>query len=129
MLRLLRVPGTKGQVPTAISMNASFNDVGYNLEHLEGFSICAAVIETVANLAGTLKLQASNNAFLDNTDNNVNPNAVWVDVPSSSVALVSGNTSVFWNVSDCFYEAVRIVWTSTSGQGNIKYYVIAKGQA
>lgn len=129
MLRLLRVPGTKGQDGILVSMNASFNDVPYQLEHMDGYSLCAAVTETVASLAGTLKLQASNNAFLDNTDNNQNPNAVWVDIPSSSVVLTAGSNNQFWNVTDAFYEAFRIVWTRTSGQGNLKYYLIGKGQA
>lgn len=129
MLRLLRVPGTKGQAGTPISMNATFMDRAYNIEHLDGYSICAQVIETVASLAGTLKLQASNNAFMDNTDNQENPNAIWVDVPSTSVALTAGSTNVFWDVSSAFYEAFRVSWTRTTGSGNVTLFIIAKGQA
>jgi hypothetical protein len=82
---------------------------------------------TATALAGTIKLQACNNAFLDNVNSNENPAAVWVDVPSSSTA-VSGATSILWNVSDVFYEAVRIAWTATTGNSTLVYYMIAKGQ-
>jgi hypothetical protein len=108
------------------SMNASFNGDAYHVEYLEGYSICASWTETSATLAGTLKLQASNNGFTDNVNNNENPNAVWVDITGSAIA-VSGSGSQFWNVSDVYYKAFRIVWTRTSGQGTFAAYIHAKG--
>lgn len=108
------------------SMNASFNGASYHVEFLEGYSICAAWTETSATLAGTLKLQASNNAFTDNVNNNENSSATWVDITGSSVA-VSGSGSQFWNVSDVYYKAFRIVWTRTSGEGTFAAFIHAKG--
>jgi hypothetical protein len=107
-------------------MNASFNGAAYHMEHLDGYSICASWTETSATLAGTLKLQASNNAFTDNVNNNEDANSVWVDVTGSAVA-VSGSGSQFWNVSDVYYKAFRIVWTRASGQGSFTAYIHAKG--
>lgn len=108
------------------SMNASFDSNAFHLETLEGYSICAAWTETSATLAGTLKLQASNDAFTDNTNNQEKSGATWVDITGSSVA-VSGSGSQFWNVSDVYYKAFRIVWTRTSGQGTFTAYIHAKG--
>lgn len=108
------------------SLDATFNGAAYHMEHLEGFSICAVWLESSATLAGTLKLQASNNGFTDNVNNNENPNATWVDITGSSIA-VSGAGSQFWNVSDVFYKAFRIVWTRTSGQGTYQAFITAKG--
>ena len=129
MMKLMRIPGQKGQAAVPRSMDASFNGTAMNLEYLDGFSICADVVESSAALAGTLKLQACNNAFQNNADGQENSAAIWVDIPSSSVTLTSGNTTVFWNVSDVFYEAIRLAWTRSSGQGTISSYVVAKGQA
>lgn len=123
---ITRLP-LRGFPATAASMNASFNGAPYLLERMGGFSICAAITETLASLAGTLKLQASNNAFLDNTNGDANSAATWVDIPSSSVTLTAGNTTVLWNVTDVHYEAVRVVWTRSTGQGTFLPFFLAKG--
>lgn len=129
-----RVPD-KGRAVASISLNASFNQAMsvsiagtvFYAERMKGYSICAAIHETSAALAGTLKLQASNNAFTDNTDLINNPAAVWVDIPTSPITLTSGDTQVFWNHDAVFYESVRVVWTSTSGQGTFTPYFLGKG--
>jgi hypothetical protein len=128
-----RVPD-KGRVANSVSMNASFNQAMtsstpytvFYVERMKQYAICCDIAETSAALAGTLKLQASNNAYTDNTDLIDNPDAVWVDIPSSSVTLTTGSTQTFWNAADVGYEAVRIVWTRTSGQGTLKSYFLAK---
>lgn len=122
----------KGHASTATSMNASFNGTSANrtlylVERMKSYSICADIVETSASLAGALKLQASNNAYLDNVNNDANPNAVWVDVPSSTITLTAGSTAIMWNVTDVGYECVRVVWTRTSGQGTFTPYFLAKG--
>lgn len=128
MFTIMRVP-EKGKPATPVSMNSSFDGTPIKVDYLDGFSICANVVETSASLAGTLKLQVSNNAYLDNVNNELNPSAVWADYPSSTVTLTSGSLAVFWNVADAYFEAVRVVWTSSSGQGTIATYVVAKGSA
>lgn len=110
----------------SVSMNATFNGDAVHLEHMEGYSVVASWTETAATLAGTLKLQASNNAFADNVNNNENASASWADIAGSSVA-VSGAGSFAWNVSAAYYKSFRVVWTRTSGQGVYTAYVAAKG--
>lgn len=107
-------------------MIASFNGLAYHMEYLDGYSICA--VWTGGD--GTLKLQASNDAFVNNVtgpNNNENPNATWVDITGSSV-LVSGAGSQFWNVSDVYYKAFRLVFTvGTPTAGDFTAHIHAKG--
>lgn len=124
-----RVP-LKGKdvTPFQKDMSATFNGTPLLTERMTGFSICANITYGSGTLAGTLKLQASNNAFADNTSMELNPAAVWVDIPSSSITVsVTADTTAFWNVTDVFYEAVRVVWTRTSGTGTFSPYYLAKG--
>ena len=124
-LNITRVP-EKGHDATAYSLNASSNPVTYLVERMAGYSILANIVESLATLTGTLKLQASNNAYLDNVNMNPNPAAVWVDIPNSTVTLTGGNTTAMWNTTDVFYESVRVVWTHTGGQGTFTPYFMAK---
>lgn len=79
------------------------------------------------DLTGTLKLQASNDAFLqDGWNNEENTSATWIDITGSSVA-VSGTGSQIWNVSDVYYSAARVVWTRTVGIGTYTAHITAKG--
>lgn len=106
-----------------LSLNASINGPAFGIERLEGFSMAASWTQTSGSLAGTFKIQVSNDAFLNNVNENENPNAQWDDISGSAV-LASGAGQQMWNVSQAFYKAARIVWTSTSGQGvaTVKYH-------
>jgi hypothetical protein len=127
-MNYVRVP-LKGGVPTPVSMNADFTQATpYLVERMFGYSILANVVATSGTLGGTLTLQASNCAFLDNVNMNVNPNAVWVDIPNTSVTVSTPtNAQVMWNMADIHYESVRVVWTHTGGQGTFTPYFMAKG--
>lgn len=119
-------------------MDASFSTPAFHLDHLRGYSVCAAWTETVATLSGTIKLQASNNAFVYEKPSvsgedlieslTENPSATWADIAGSSVA-VSGSGSQFWNVSDSFYSAFRVTFTNTGGEGTFAAYVHAQGDS
>lgn len=124
MVNVSRVP-EKGKTPTSQSMNASFNGGAYLTERLTGFSIIMGITETSATLAGTLKLQGSNNAFTDNYQNEERADAIWVDIESSPIAI-SGSSQVGWNAEWAYYEGVRVVWTRTSGEGTALIYFLAK---
>ncbi len=95
---------------------------------LTGYGTGTHTIDVQEDLTGTIKLQASNNCFKDNVNSELRSDAIWVDIPNCSVSLDGGNDSVFWNVADAHYEAVRIVWTRTAGNGEMSTYIIAKGE-
>lgn len=111
---------------TPFTYAATTNGAAFGLDHMEGYSVTVAATETVASLVGTLKLQASNNAFADNVNNNEASDAVWVDIPGSSQS-VSGTGNFMWNVESAYYRAFRVVWTRTSGTGTFDIQIYAKG--
>ena len=112
----------KYQLDKATSMNASFNGTPIAVLDRNGYSVIGAWTESLAALVGTVKLQASNDF-----DPTVQPNVAgtWTDITGSAVS-VSGSGSYGWNVSDVHYAWVRVVWTSTSGQGTMNTFVCVK---
>lgn len=111
----------------SVSMNATFNGAALGVDHLEGFSVCISAAETSASLVGTLKLQASNNAFDETrSDGTVASGAVWVDI-TGATENVSGTGTFMFNVSEVYYRAVRVVWTRTSGEGTMTARWFGKG--
>jgi hypothetical protein len=114
-----------GRRSDSLSLGATFNGAAMGIEFVNGYSICASWTDG-GGLAGTLKLQASNNPFTDNVNMTPAADAVWVDVTGSSIA-VSGAGSQFWNVADANYSAYRIVWTRTAGSGTLTAYHLIKG--
>ena len=94
---------------------------------ITGYGTGTHTLDVEDELEGTVKLQASNNAFQDNVNMELRDDTFWVDVPNMSATLDGGDDTVFWNVSDVYYEAVRIVWTRTIGQGTGQFYFLAKG--
>ncbi len=114
------------RIDTRALQASTYSSAAFGLDHLEGYSITIKGTETTATLAGTLKLQASNNAFQDNVNLSELSDAVWVDVTGSSQA-VSGSGTFMWNTSEAYYRAVRWVWTRASGTGTFVAYIHAKG--
>lgn len=116
------------RVDTAVSMNATNNGAPIHMEHVEGASIIVAVTATSGTLAGDLKLQASNNAFTDNVNNNVNSSATWVDIPSATAAISTTTTATARLVVTGVYDqAIRLVWTRSGGEGSYTALISAKG--
>jgi len=72
----------------------------------DGGNYWIGVAITGSDVAGTMKLQASDDA------------STWWDVPSSSTA-VTASSDPMWNIADVNYPYVRVAWTYTSGTGNI----------
>ena len=76
-----------------------------------GYSVHTVI--SGADIAGTLKLQSSN----DNTN--------WVDVANSSVSITSAADNMH-DISNAQYRYVKVVWTATSGTGNMTCTFIGK---
>lgn len=85
---------------------------------------------TDAAAAGTLKVQASND--WDNAGNVAaaafTPAAnSWVDVPSASVLVAAGATSLVPMPQQICYRWLRLVWTRSAGAGTLSVYLNAQG--
>ncbi len=106
------------------SVGATFSGTAWSVEHLEGYSISAAL---TGDPSGTLKLQCCiTNPFTDNVTQTANPDVVWVDVSSSSQS-VSASGNFAWNVADVYYRGVRVVYTRVSGTGTYALAYWGKG--
>lgn len=83
---------------------ASVTTPGFFLNNIRAYGI--TVEFSGADLAGTLKLQGSAKG------------TNWFDITGSSqsVTLATGH---MWDVTACGYKWVRVVWTYSSGTGNI----------
>ena len=108
---------------------ASFESQPVRTNELFGYSIQASWGAS-AGRTGSFKLQASNSAYYkkyktDPTNrfqdlqeelynDQVNPDALWNDIPGSSKAVDATADGHFWDVSDVMYSAVRIVWEQTA---------------
>jgi len=74
-----------------------------------------------ASLAGTLKLQCSN----DPTAISAPSTADWVDVVSSSQSITSAGSYLFNQISQN-YGAVRVTFTGSGGTGTMTAWFVAK---
>lgn len=109
------------------ALASSVNGPAINVEHLEGVSFIVKTTDA-GSLAGSFKLQISNNAFTGNVGVSTyqNPNATWLDYSGSSQAI-SGAEVKGWNVTDLYFKAIRLVWTSSAGAGSAEVNIQAKG--
>lgn len=83
---------------------SNYSSVEMDLGDLEAYSI--QVSFSSPTLAGTLKLQSSNDA------------QTWIDVDGSDQSVTVG-TAHMWNVNDASYRYVRVDWVQSGGTGTL----------
>lgn len=125
-MRLVRRP-ERGYLATPTSMATSFNDEPMRMEYMHGLAIQASWTGT--SPVGVLKLQASNHAFDQNVNNGILADAIWTDIPGSSLSISSNTGDHMYDISEVYYEAIRVVYTATSGVGSISLYYCGKSDA
>lgn len=127
-MRIVRRP-ERGRPATPISMDDSFEDAPMPMEYLHGMAIQARWSGT--SLDGTLSLEVSNHAFANNTGNELLPTGeqVWTALTGSDVAISTDSGDHMWDISEMYYEAVRVVYESTAGTGTIELFYLGKSDA
>lgn len=108
----------------APSLAATYTSAAFGLEHMDGYSI---QIVWTGTPTGDFKLQASNNAFMDNTGLQENPSATWEDISGTTVAAGGAVGNHMYNASAAYYKAVRYVYTRSSSTGAATVELFAKG--
>lgn len=98
-------------VNQSLSNSADFTGTSLSLNQQFGYSIQATWTGTPN---GTFKLQASND--------NVN----WSDLPNT-VAAGGAAGSTIWNVTDVFYQYVRLFYTHSTQAGTLNANFVSKG--
>lgn len=102
-------------------LNANYNGPAFQLNEMYGFFFQIVVTGTPT---GSFKLQCSGDPSLRDT-----MPTRWVDVASSTTA-VSAAGSIYFNITDVFYNWVRLVYTDgSSGASTARMLAIfnAKG--
>jgi hypothetical protein len=92
-------------------MNANIISPAVELVNIYGFAVQAVYTGTPT---GTLKLQASNDAFKDVNAGIRQVPVNWTDIADSSFPITSSGVYI-WNFNGCFYSFVRLVYTDASG--------------
>lgn len=105
---------TNKQIVTAFVLNTTLNSPAIDMQQLYGIAIQATFTATPT---GTFKLQASCDPATSYNSGNgqgANPITNWTDVANSSY-VVSASGNYLWNVFDCMFNWIRVVYTDGSG--------------
>ena len=111
---------------TNATMNTTLTSEAIPLVNTYGYSIQAKWTGTPT---GTLKLQASSDAFMYVNDNQPQVPTTWTDIADSSQSIVAAG-DFMWNIIGAFYNFVRVVYTDGSGGSStavINVRINAKG--
>lgn len=99
-----------------LDLSANSETQAYDVSHIVYYSVHISITGS-PNYTGTFTLQCSNN--LDD---------VWIDIPSASQAILSGDDGVMFNVQNSGYKYVKLVWSyNTGNQGDCVVIINQKG--
>ena len=96
----------------AQSMASSFESDVIDLSNVQGFSVQA---DYTGSPVGTLKLMVSDNG------------SKFYDYPNSSVSIPTTDGGQLYIVSQVHFDKVKLVYTASSGSGNLTAQINAKG--
>lgn len=111
---------------TAQSMGASFNSTGINLISIYAFSI-QIVWSGGSAPVGIFKLQGSNDAGDNGSGQGVSQPTNWTDITTSPQSISGSPGSLLFDVTECSYRWVRLVYTRTSGSATANATMNTKG--
>lgn len=114
------------QIVVNQAVNATVNSPAIPVVNTYGYAVQAVYTGTIN---GTIKLQASVDAFKYVNDNQPQVPTNWDDIANSSFVLSSAGVTV-WNVTGAFYTFFRVVFTDASGgtsTGHLTINANAKG--
>lgn len=100
------------------SMGTSFTSDPQNLFSVYAYSIQIAWSGGSAPV-GSFKLQGSNDPGNSNIILNNNAPTNWTDITSSPQAISGSPGSILYDVTECSYRWVRVVYTATSGSATV----------
>lgn len=109
------------------SMTGTVTSDGINLISIYAYSIQAYWSGGSGLTAGTFKLQASNDPGDNGSGQGVSQPTHWTDVASSSQAISGASGSILYDVTECGYRWVRLVYTPSGGSGTLTANINTKG--
>lgn len=112
---------------SSASMGGNVTSTGIYLANIYAFSI-QAVWSGGSSPVGTFKLQGSNDAGdAGQTTTGHQQPTNWTDITSSSQAITGTPGSALYDVTQCSYRWVRLVYTRTSGSATLNANMNTKG--
>lgn len=112
------------------SMASNVIGKAFTVEQMLNYSVQAIWMD-LGSLSGAIKLQGSNDAYEPPLGNALylieNPNAIWQDVPSSTITVTGSNSQVY-DVAEVGYRYYRLVYTASAGNGSMVVNHWAKGR-
>lgn len=104
------------------SLGASFTTAPTLVKYLDN---CAYQIDaTTSDAVGAFTVQASLDYAVNETTNIVTNSGHWVTLPiGGTPALGSANDDILINLNQLPFNAIRLVYTRTSGTGTAELYI------
>lgn len=110
-------------VSMSADMSANITSLGINLISIYAYSIQVSWSAGTSPV-GTFTLQGSNDAGDNGSGQGVSQPTNWTTVTGSSQAISGTPGSILYDVVECSYRWVRLVYTATSGSATISAAVI-----
>jgi len=107
-----------GALLTAGDLSASFNTDAVNLISIYAYSI-QVTWGSGSSPVGTFKLQGSNDPGDNGSGQGVSAPTNFTDISSSSQAISGNSGSIMYDVTECSYRWVRLVYTRASGNATV----------
>ena len=109
----------KKQVGTVLNMNTPASEYSdeINLRHMSAYSLEVQIAE-VSSAVGTFSLEFSLG----------DPDEVWHPDPNTALGFTGNTNHMFTIVGGAFYKKARVKYTNTSGEFNVKTYVMEAEQ-
>jgi hypothetical protein len=107
----MKVYNTQNIIPAGTRMNANLTSSTYQLTNMYGAAIQVAFSGTPT---GTFKLQVSCDPPAQSPSEPIGTPTHWTDLVNSAYA-VNASGDYLWNVYDCMYNYIRLVYVDTSG--------------
>lgn len=111
---------------TNVTMGANITSLGINLISIYAYSIQVVWSEGSAPI-GTFKLQGSNDAGDNGSGQGVSQPTNWTNITSSPQDVSGTSGSLLYDVTECSYRWVRLVYTRTSGTATASATINTKG--
>lgn len=108
------------------SMASSFHTDGVNLISQYAYSI-QATWASGTSPAGTFTLEGSNDAGDTGSGQGVSQPTNWTSITGSAQIIAGTPGSILYDVTECSYRWVRLVYTAASGSATLSATMNVKG--
>jgi hypothetical protein len=106
-------------------MSANITSTGINLISIYAYSIQATW--TGSAPVGVFSLQGSNDAGDVGSGQGVSQPIYWTTIASSNQSISGGPGSILYDVTECSYRWVRLIYIFSSGAGTLRAVINTKG--